>query len=187
MNESQRRYARVRRSDEGVSASLSFQCGWRVYLALAVLVVTMASCAHGRHPSDPSCYVPSIWPVARGESTVTSEFGSRKDPYTGEQRFHKGIDIAAPMKTPVVATAYGRVEDKGSDRSGYGKYVLLEHGNGYETLYAHLSSIEVKKDKYVTRGQVIGKVGHSGRANGSHVQYEVRLDGKPIEPRGLLP
>ena len=91
------------------------------------------------------------------------------------------------MKAPVVATAYGRVADKGSDRHGYGKYVLLDHGNGYETLYAHLSDIEVKKGKRVKRGQLIGKSGKSGRATGPHVQYEVRLDGKPVDPRALLP
>ena len=129
-------------------------------------------------PVDP---MPSIWPVAAPGRTISSPFGPRNG------GFHKGIDIAAPKGTTVTATAPGRVVYAGRDwGSGYGRIVKIDHGNGYETWYAHLKRAKVRRGKRVERGQRIGTVGESGRADGPHVHYEVRKEGQPVNPRSYM-
>jgi len=125
---------------------------------------------------------PTLWPV---EGRVTSSFGERLDPINGEGAFHTGIDISAPYGTPVRAAADGEVT--GADMgTGYGRTVELNHGHGFMTVYAHLSSVAVLPGQHVTRGQIIGFVGTSGRTTGANLHYEVRVDGVPVNPHKYL-
>ncbi len=125
---------------------------------------------------------PAGWP-ARGR--ITSGFGSRRSPTGRGTEFHIGIDIANSRGTPIVATGSGRVISAGW-RGGYGWTVVIEHGYGYQTLYAHASSIRVKTGDRVTRGTVIATMGTSGRATGPHVHYEVIYRGKNVDPAQFL-
>jgi len=125
---------------------------------------------------------PSMWPV---EGRVASSFGEREDPINGEGAFHSGVDIDAPYGTPVRAAGDGEVT--GADLgAGYGRAVVLNHGHDVLTLYGHLSAIAVIPGQHVTRGQVIGYVGQSGRATGPHLHYEVRLHNVPVNPHKYL-
>ncbi|NPB06316.1 MAG: peptidoglycan DD-metalloendopeptidase family protein [Aquificae bacterium] len=112
---------------------------------------------------------------------ISSPFGYRFDPFTGRRVYHKGIDIKAPYGTPVRVTADGVVVFAGR-KLGFGKVVIVRHARGYETLYAHLSSIKVKVGQRVKTGQVIGLVGTSGRSTGPHLHYEVRRWGRAVNP-----
>ena len=125
---------------------------------------------------------PSMWPVI---GRVTSSFGEREDPFNGEGTFHAGIDISAPLGEAVHAAADGRVENA-SMANGYGREVLLDHGHGLKTLYGHLSGFAVTTGQTVTRGQIIGYVGHSGRSTGSHLHYEVRIHDSPVNPHKYM-
>ena len=125
---------------------------------------------------------PSIWPV---EGRVGSSFGQREDPFNGEGAFHSGIDIDAPYGTPVRATADGEVSGAAMG-AGYGREVVLNHGHDVVTVYGHLSAIAVLPGQHVTRGQVIGYVGQSGRATGPHLHYEVRVHNVPVNPHKYL-
>lgn len=147
--------------------------------AAAGLLVAMAACSSGR-PAGPASRVPSGWPVAYGTITVTAEFGVPR----GASR-HEGIDLAAPAGTPVRATAPGKVVFAGKD-GRYGRTVVIDHGGGFMTRYAHLKKIETKKGKRVDRGELIGRVGKSGNASGAHLHYEVLRNGVPVDPRGYL-
>lgn len=111
----------------------------------------------------------------------TSGFGIRRDPFTGLKGYHTGIDIAQPVGAPVRASKDGVVKFAGWS-GGYGLCVFIKHQFGYETVYAHLSSINVKEGQKVKAGQLIGKVGNTGRSTGSHLHFEVRKFGKPLNP-----
>ncbi|HSU59797.1 MAG TPA: M23 family metallopeptidase [Bryobacteraceae bacterium] len=121
---------------------------------------------------------PTLWPV---NGILRSSFGGRNDPFSGEGAFHTGIDLQAPIGTPVHVTADGVVESAGWSR-GYGRLVVVDHGNGIDTYYAHLSHFLVLPGEEVRRGQVIALSGASGRATGPHIHYEVRLHGTPVNP-----
>ena len=125
---------------------------------------------------------PSLWPI---EGRVTSGFGERQDPFNGEGAFHSGIDIAAPYGTPVRATADGDVVTAGWG-TGYGREIMIDHGHNISTLYGHLSSIAVIAGQHVTRGEIIGYVGQSGRSTGPHLHYEVRVRSVPVNPHKYL-
>ncbi|SPE24894.1 Peptidase M23 [Candidatus Sulfotelmatomonas gaucii] len=125
---------------------------------------------------------PSMWPL---EGRVASSFGEREDPINGEGAFHTGIDIDAPYGTPVRAAADGDVSGA-SMGAGYGREVVLDHGHEVRTVYGHLSAIAVVPGQRVTRGQVIGYVGESGRATGPHLHYEVRVHNVPVNPYKYL-
>jgi len=125
---------------------------------------------------------PSMWPV---EGKVGSSFGEREDPFNGEGKFHSGIDIEAPYGTPVRAAADGEATGQNMG-AGYGRQVVLDHGHDVLTVYGHLSSIAVLAGQHVTRGQVIGYVGQSGRATGPHLHYEVRVHNVPVNPHKYL-
>src|ERR1700728_304879 len=125
---------------------------------------------------------PSLWPI---EGRVASSFGEREDPFNGEGAFHSGIDIDAPYGTPVRAAADGDVAGAATV-SGYGKEVVLDHGHELSTIYGHLSGIAVISGQHVTRGEVIGYVGQSGRATGPHLHYEVRVHNVPVNPHKYL-
>ncbi|RLB33908.1 MAG: peptidase M24, partial [Deltaproteobacteria bacterium] len=121
---------------------------------------------------------PSIWPT-RG--WLSSGFGYRISPFTGQKEFHKGIDISTRMKAPIVAPANGIVTRIAWDH-GYGRILTLTHGHGIVTRYAHLSKVLVKKGQYVKRGETIALVGNTGRSTGPHLHYEVLLNGMPVNP-----
>jgi murein DD-endopeptidase MepM/ murein hydrolase activator NlpD len=122
--------------------------------------------------------VPSIWPV---NGRLLSRFGERTDPFSGEGAFHKGVDLQAPYGTPVHATADG-VVSFATFFSGYGRLVVIDHGSGVQTYYAHLSRIDVLPGQEVRRNEVIGALGSSGRVTAAHLHYEVRLGGSPVPP-----
>ncbi|MDT8441737.1 MAG: M23 family metallopeptidase [Desulfuromonadales bacterium] len=125
---------------------------------------------------------PSGWPV---KGWLTSNFGLRKDPFTGKRKMHEGLDIAARTGTQVSATADGIVSSVRNE-AGYGKIVVIDHGYGYRTYYSHNSKIYVKVGQRVKRGERIAAVGNTGRSTGSHLHYEVRLNGVPVNPRTYL-
>lgn len=128
-------------------------------------------------------HTPSIRPTAEGR--LTANFGIRLDPFLERYTPHEGIDIAAEKGTPIYAAADGVVEearDRYKRNRGYGKTILINHGYGFKTRYAHLSQILVKKGQKVKRWDIIGRVGDSGRTTGSHLHYEVIVNGKPVNP-----
>jgi murein DD-endopeptidase MepM/ murein hydrolase activator NlpD len=125
---------------------------------------------------------PSMWPV---EGRVASSFGERQDPINGEGAFHTGVDIDAPYGTPVRAAGDGDVTGAQMG-AGYGREITLDHGHEVMTLYGHLSAVAVVPGQHVTRGQIIGYVGESGRATGPHLHYEVRLHDVPVNPYKYL-
>lgn len=126
---------------------------------------------------------PELWPVT---GRITSSFGERQDPIlTGEGEFHTGVDIAANFGAQVHAAADGVVERAGWE-NGYGRVVVLSHGNGIETLYAHLSGFAVTVGQQVQCGQVLGYVGLSGRTTGPNLHYEVRIHNVPVNPHKFL-
>jgi murein DD-endopeptidase MepM/ murein hydrolase activator NlpD len=131
-----------------------------------------------------AAYAPSLWPVM---GPITSSFGQREDPVkgNGEGEFHKGIDISAPNGTPVRATADGVVKLAGVV-NGYGREVIVDHGHGLESCYAHLSAFAAIAGQTVIRGQVIGYVGHSGRVTGPNLHYEVRIHNTPVNPHRYM-
>ena len=124
--------------------------------------------------------VPFASPV-RQKVRYTSGFGRRVDPITGRGRMHSGQDLAGPRNTPILASADGTVSFAGR-QSGYGKVVKIRHGFGYETVYAHLNSIKVKSGDSISRGDVIGGMGNTGRSTGTHLHYEIRVGGTPVNP-----
>lgn len=133
-----------------------------------------------RARNDKLDHLPSIYPI-NGDGWYSSGFGHRNDPFTGRRAFHAGLDISCPQGTPVVATANGVVKRASSDRF-YGNAVRIDHGNGIETVYAHNLENLVKKGETVERGQVIAKVGSTGRSTGPHLHYSVIVDGKASNP-----
>ncbi|HEX8127765.1 MAG TPA: M23 family metallopeptidase [Pyrinomonadaceae bacterium] len=129
--------------------------------------------------------IPSIWPVAGGEAT--DSFGGRRDPFGGSSaEFHSGQDISAERGTPVYAAGLATVKFAGT-QSGYGQIIILDHGDGLTTRYGHLSKIEVVAGQSIGRGEMIGRVGSTGRSTGPHLHYEVRINEEPVNPRSYLP
>lgn len=127
---------------------------------------------------------PSIWPARGGR--VISGYGMRRIPYSRSGfQFHTGIDILAAYGSEVVATAEGEIVFTGYQGS-YGNLVVIDHGYGYETYYAHLSGFAITAGEFVERGQVVGYMGASGRTTGTHLHYEVRHDGSPINPYNYM-
>jgi Peptidase family M23 len=125
-----------------------------------------------------SSYTPSIWPVL---GHITDGFGERLDPFSGEGAFHTGVDVATDYGAPVHATADGIVVTA-ENHAGYGRLVVIDHGFGITTWYAHLSSFSAIPGARIKRGEVLGYTGISGRSTGPHVHYEVRVNNAPINP-----
>jgi len=123
---------------------------------------------------------PSLWPV--DGHLIMSSYGSRTDPFSGEGAFHKGVDISAPTGMGVRATADGIVVHAEFASGGYGRLVVIDHGGGMQTYYAHLSKIFVRAGQEVRRGDQVGAVGSSGRVTAPHLHYEVRIGGAPVNP-----
>jgi murein DD-endopeptidase MepM/ murein hydrolase activator NlpD len=127
-------------------------------------------------------HTPSIRPST---GWISSGYGYRRDPFTHKVRWHGAVDISAPRGTPIVATADGIVSYVGR-RGGLGRVVEIDHGYGFTTMYGHCSVIRVRKGESITRGQLIALMGSSGRSTGSHVHYEVRVSGTPVNPKNYF-
>ncbi len=121
---------------------------------------------------------PSIRPT---DGWLSSGFGYRISPFTNRREFHKGIDIATRIGTPVITSADGLVVHA-SKEGNFGKMIAINHGYNLKTRYGHLSKIRIKKGQHVKRGQIIGEVGNTGRCTGPHLHYEVLLNGVPVNP-----
>ena len=126
---------------------------------------------------------PSLWPV---EGKLADGFAHRTDPFSGEGAFHKGVDITAPTGTTVRTTADGIVVQAEMVAGGYGRLVIVDHGAGLQTYYAHLSKISVHAGQELHRGEIVGQVGSSGRTTAPHLHYEVHVGGTPVNPYRYL-
>ena len=122
--------------------------------------------------------LPAAWPV---NGRLMGGYGQRSDPFSGEGAMHTGIDISAPAGTAVKATADGVVVHSNWN-GGYGRCVIVDHGNGYQTWYAHLSRMDVMEGQEIRQGETLGLVGTTGRATGPHLHYEVRIHSTPVNP-----
>ncbi|MCL2879705.1 MAG: M23 family metallopeptidase [Treponema sp.] len=116
---------------------------------------------------------------------ISSTFGPRKNPVTGVQGIHQGLDLAAPEGTPVYAAREGKVSEVGKD-AVLGNYIIISHGENWVSLYGHLSKIETVLNQQVNSGSLIGRVGTTGQSTGPHLHFELRQNGKPQNPEGLL-
>ena len=138
------------------------------------------------HPLERAYFLRILFRTPLPVGYLTSTFGLRKDPFTGHASFHGGVDIAADYGTTVLAARSGTVIEIALDE-GYGKYVLIKHDNGYQTLYGHLSEVDVSLKQRVISGIIIGRVGATGRTTGPHLHFEIRKEGKARDPVPLLP
>lgn len=128
-----------------------------------------------------------VWPLPISTTArVTSRFGNRKDPLTGLQNFHTGVDLDGAIGTPVHASGQGTVSFAGF-RRGYGNLLIIDHGNGLTTWYGHCSVIIVSNGAHVYRGRIVARVGNTGRTSGPHLHFETRKHGRPFDPFQLLP
>jgi murein DD-endopeptidase MepM/ murein hydrolase activator NlpD len=127
--------------------------------------------------------IPTMWPV---NGRILSRFGDREDPFSGLGAFHPGVDISAPMGTAVHAAADGIVYHAEHTGGGYGKLVVIDHGNGMRTWYAHLSRFEVVPGQEIRKGEVLGYSGATGRVTSPHLHFEVRMGGSPVNPHPYL-
>ena len=126
--------------------------------------------------------VPTLWPV---NGQIVSRFGQRSDPFSGEGALHWGVDITAGTGTPVHAAADGVVADA-EYSPGYGRMVVIDHGNGMRTLYGHMSRLATVPGQEVRRGEVIGYAGSTGHSTGTHLHFEVRVGGTAVNPAPYL-
>jgi len=124
---------------------------------------------------------PAIFPVLNGTLNLSSDYGYRRDPFSRKYKFHDGHDFSAPIGAHVFSTANGRVI-KSKYLGSFGNYIEIDHGNGYATIYGHLSSRNVKKGEKVYRGQKIGEVGNTGRSTAPHLHYEIKYNNQAIDP-----
>jgi murein DD-endopeptidase MepM/ murein hydrolase activator NlpD len=129
-------------------------------------------------------HIPTVNPVM-GPHFISSGFGPRRDPFTGQQARHNGLDLAAERGTPFCAPADGKVGFVGKN-GGLGLTIKIDHGNEYLTIFGHANKALVKQGQPVHRGDVIGEVGHSGRSTGDHLHYEIHCKDRPVNPRSFL-
>lgn len=129
--------------------------------------------------------LPATPAPAESPPPITSNYGPRVDPMDGTRKFHTGIDMAGQEGAPIRAAAGGVVKSAGR-RGGYGNAIEIDHGDGVTTLYAHASSIAVHEGQKIQAGQEVGRVGQTGRATGPHLHFEVRVDGRPVDPNRAL-
>ncbi len=128
-------------------------------------------------------HTPAIQPLSNKDlNRIASGFGYRIDPVYKTTKFHAGLDFSAPQGTPIYATADGTVTIAGNTGNGYGNYVVINHGYGYETLYGHMVRVKARNGQAVKRGEVIGWVGSTGKSTGPHCHYEVHKNGQKIDP-----
>lgn len=141
-----------------------------------------------KQKDDFNSSIPAIQPVSKSNQKVrlASGYGMRLHPILGKRRMHWGLDFAAPIGTPIYATGDATVEQVEMSFGGYGKQVILNHGFGYKTRYAHMSKYIVKNGEKVKRGQIIGYVGNTGRSTGPHLHYEIFHRGEHVDPINYL-
>jgi murein DD-endopeptidase MepM/ murein hydrolase activator NlpD len=136
-----------------------------------------------RQPLRRQASIPNLWPV---DGRLIGSFGPRQDPFSGEgQEIHKGVDISGEVGTPIHVTADGLVRFADM-MSGYGRLVVIDHGGGVETWYAHMSRTYVHAGQEIRRGELVGTVGTSGRVTAPHLHYEVHVNGRPVNPYQYL-
>jgi len=127
--------------------------------------------------------IPAIMPISNNDLTRTaSGFGLRVHPFYKITKFHAGMDFTSPMGTEVYSTGNGVVVDVVASQRGYGKHIIVDHGFGYESVYAHLDRFNVREGQKVQRGDVIGFVGNTGMSLAPHLHYEVKLNGRNVDP-----
>jgi murein DD-endopeptidase MepM/ murein hydrolase activator NlpD len=124
---------------------------------------------------------PSIWPIKARERKITSYFGYRTHPITGERTIHEGLDIGVWYGTKVYTTGKGRVTHAGW-KGGYGRAVIIDHGYGFKTIYGHNQRLNVSVGDRVERGDIIAYSGNSGRSTGPHLHYEILINGRSVDP-----
>jgi murein DD-endopeptidase MepM/ murein hydrolase activator NlpD len=147
------------------------------------LQTSTISALYRNYPRQYQLHVrPSLWPV---EGRLMSPFGGRTDPFSGEGAIHTGVDLEAAMGTPVRAAADGIIVHADWE-GGYGRLIIIDHGNGVQTYYGHLSTFIVVPGQEVRRGDVIARSGASGRVTSPHLHYEVRMGGTPVNPYTYL-
>lgn len=142
-------------------------------------------CGEHFEPTERAFYLDTALSSPLPQGVLTSSYGMRISPITGMEKFHQGVDLAAPIGTPVLAARGGLVETTGTDRV-YGNYIVLKHDNNTQSLYAHLSSIDVKQGMRVEKGNTIGKVGTTGWSTGPHLHFEMRINGRAQRPPNSL-
>lgn len=139
------------------------------------------------HREESLRYIPNIWPFKQSpHNRITSPFGTRYSPFTGQLTKHAGIDLSGPTRTEILATADGVIREHWLEHPIYGRHIIIDHGNGYETMYAHLSETYIRERQRVEKGQVIGRMGNTGLTRGDHLHYEIRKNGEPIDPINFL-
>ena len=138
------------------------------------------------HPLERAFFLGILFRFPLPAARLTSSFGIRSNPFTGHPTFHAGIDLAAPTGTEVYAARDGRVVATGLD-SVLGNFVRLDHGDGYETVYGHLSVVLISLHQEVRSGTILGRVGSTGMSTGPHLHFEIRRQGHPQDPVPLLP
>lgn len=121
----------------------------------------------------------------KGNSPISSDFGLRPGPFGGSAEIHDGIDLLGDYGAPIYATAHGKIERAGYS-GGYGYHVVIQHGYGYQTLYAHLSKLAVKPNTSIKRGQLLGFMGSTGRSTGTHLHYSIYRNDKPVDPKPYM-
>ena len=127
--------------------------------------------------------IPAIQPVTNKElKRLSSGYGRRIDPYYKKPKFHYGVDFSAPQGTPIYATGNGTVKKTKKSRRGFGNHIVIDHGYGYESLYAHMQKYTVRRGQKVKRGDLIGYVGNSGKSTAPHLHYEVHKNGTKVNP-----
>ncbi|MDX9907331.1 MAG: M23 family metallopeptidase [Bacteroidales bacterium] len=127
--------------------------------------------------------IPAIQPVSNQDLRQLSYyFGWRTDPFYKVQKFHEGVDFSAPPGTDIYATGDGKVLQADRSKTGYGNQIVIDHGFGYKTMYAHLQSFKVRAGETVKRGQVIGTLGSTGKSTSPHLHYEVWKNSTPVDP-----
>jgi len=138
------------------------------------------------HPLERAFFLGILFRFPLPKIRITSGFGVRANPFTGHATFHAGIDLGAPQGTEVYAARDGRVTAAGTDPI-LGNYVKLDHGDGYQTVYGHLSRIDISLHQEVSSGTILGRVGSTGQSTGPHLHFEIRRQGHPEDPVPLLP
>ena len=133
-------------------------------------------------PTQRAFFLDASMIIPLDDSVLSSDFGYRVSPISGRWKFHSGVDLAAPIGTPVHACKWGKVQSAIQGDNVFGNYIILQHTNGMTSVYAHLSQILVKQGDIVSKGKEIGKVGTTGASTGPHLHFEVRQNGRPMNP-----
>lgn len=152
---------------------------YREWLATSVPPTTTTTRVQGQLTNEVNGIV---WYTPTTNFKVTSKYGYRGDPFTGEWEFHNGVDLAAPKNTPIVAARSGKVTFTGYQKGGAGNYIWINHGDGYKTIYMHMTRYIVEQGEYVEAGQIIGYVGSTGYSTGNHLHFGIKYNGSYVDP-----